>query len=261
MRKIIVLILASIFFFCIFRETTPTTMLALCLVMASAYGLSRLQSRYVLASKYPIVGLCLALSPLLIIYPALRASWWIAAAAMFLAFYSIALFLVTTEEKEREIYKEVTGLSLLYGASALNLFLTGHFELMLPFTVSMLLFLFIINHMKVALFVAGYIVACVAVLVATGSPVLHKAVPFFDAQRYALFACDLALLLIAFIAFVKRTDMVAVLAFFGFIYVSVDLLMSVGFRLNGVLVHQPMLGLLVVGPLLGLMMKGGKERR
>ena len=179
---------------------------------------------------------------------------------MLLAFYSIALFLVTTEEKNRKIHKEVTGLSLLYGASALNLFLTGRFELMLPLSVSMLLFLFIINRVRIMPFIAGYTVACMVLLWATGTPVLGRDVPFYDVQRYALFACAFALLLIAFTAFMKRTDFVAVLSFFGLLYVSVDLLMSIGFHLNGVLVHQPLLGLLVVGPLMGMVMKGGKER-
>ena len=40
------------------------------LAMASAYGMSRLHPRYLLASKYPLIGLCLALSPVLVIYPA-----------------------------------------------------------------------------------------------------------------------------------------------------------------------------------------------
>ena len=260
MRKTVVLIIASLFFFCLFRETTATTFFTLSLVMASAYGLSRLNSRYVLASKYPLIGLCLALSPVLIIYPGLRASWGMAAAAVVLAFYSIALFLVTTEAKNRQIYKEAIGLSLLYCASALNLFLTGRFALMLPLSVSVLLFLFIINRVRIMPFVGGYTVACMVVLWATGAPVLGRDVPLYDVQRYALFACAFALLLIAFMAFMKRTDFVAVLSFFGLLYVSVDLLMSIGFHLSGVLVHQPILGLVVVGPLMGMVMKGGKER-
>lgn len=260
MRKIVVLIIASVFFFCLLRETSATTFLMLCLVMASAYGLSRLDPKYVLASKYPLIGLCLALSPVLIVYQALRTSWGIAAAAMVLAFYSIALFLGTTEEKSRKIHKEAIGLSLLYCASALNLFLTGRFALMLPLSVSVLLFLFIINRVRIMPFVGAYTVACMVVLWATGAPVLGRDVPLYDVQRYALFACAFALLLIAFIAFVKRTDFVAVLSFFGLLYVSVDLLMSIGFHLNGVLVHQPLLGLLVVGPLMGMVMKGGKAR-
>ena len=182
---------------------------------------------------------------------------------MLLAFYSIALFLVTMEEKDREIYKEVMGLSLLYGASALNLFLTGPLRAYAPLSVSMLLFLFIINRVRIMPFVAGYTVACVVVLVADRLAGARQGRPASSTrERYALFACAFwRSSSSTFVAFVKRTDMVAVLAFFGLLYVSVDLLMSVGFSLKGVLLHEPVLGLFVVGPLMGMVMKGGKERR
>ncbi len=232
-----------------------------CLVMAGAFAVSRIDPRYLLASKYPLIGLCLALSPVLIVYPALRPHGAIAGAAMLLAFYSIALFLVTTEEKGRKVYKEITGLSLLYGASSLNLFLTGHSELILPLSIAVLLFLFIINRIRIMAFIAAYTVMAGIFLSLKGVPLTGSNVLLHDAERYVLLACAFALLLITFVAFLKRTDLITVLAFFGFLYVSVDLLMSVGLHLRAVLLYQPVLALLIVGPLVGMVMKGGKERR
>jgi len=260
-RRIVVLVISSLFFFCLFREMTMMKTLICCLVMAGAYAISRIDPRYLLASKYPLIGLCLALSPVLIIYPALRPYPAIAGAAMLLAFYSIALFLVTTEEKGRKVYKEITGLSLLYGASSLNLFLTGHPELILPLSISVLLFLFIINRITIMAFIAVYTVMCVTFFSLKGVPLFGNNVLLYDSQRYMLLACAFALLLITFVAFLKRTDLITVLAFFGLLYVSVDLLMSVGFRLRAILLYQPVLALLIVGPLVGMVMKGGKERR
>lgn len=260
MRRVTVLVIAFLFFSCLFREITVTKTFMLCLVMASAYALSKVKPRYVLASKYPVIGLCLAFSPVLVIYPALRSLQAAAAVAMLLAFYSIALFVATTEEKGRKVYKEVVGLSLLYGASTLNLVLTGHAELMLPLSISMLLFLFIIDRMKIVPVVAAYAAACTIFLAATGVFVFGGDLFFSDAARYTLIACAFCLLLMTFVSFLKRTDFVSFLAFFSLLYVSVDVLMSVGLKLNGILLHQPVLGLFVVGPLMGMVMKGGKER-
>jgi hypothetical protein len=259
-RRIVVLVISCLFFFCLFRDMTATKTLLCCLVMACAYTVSRIDPRYLLASKYPLIGLCLVLSPVLVVYPALRSSGAIAGAAMFLAFYGIGLFLVTTEEKGREVYKEITGLSLLYGASSLNLFLTGHPELLLPLSAAMLLFLFIINRITVMAFIAVYSAAVVIGLACKGVPLLGTNVPLQDNERFALLACAFCLLLITFAAFLKRTDFITLLAFFGLLYVSVDLLMSVGFRLRAVLLYQPALALIILGPLMGMAMKGGKER-
>ena len=261
MRRIVVLVISSLFLFCLLPDMTMVKALICCLVMAGAYAISRIDPRYLLASKYPLTGLCLALSPVLIIYPALRPYPAIAGAAMLLAFYSIALFLVTTEEKGRKASKEITGLSLLYGASSLNLFLTGHSELMLPLSISVLLFLFIINRVTIMAFIAVYTVMCVTFFSLKGVPLFGNNVLLYDSQRYMLLACAFALLLITFVAFLKRTDLITVLAFFGLLYVSVDLLMSVGFRLRAILLYQPVLALLIVGPLVGMVMKGGKKRR
>ena len=261
MRRIIVLVISSLFFLCLFGDITVMKTLMCCLAVAGTYAISRIDPRYLLASRYPLIGLCFALSPVLIIYPALRPRPAIAGAAMLLAFYSIALFLVTTEEKGRKAYKEITGLSLLYGASSLNLFLTGYPELILPLSVSVLLFLFIINRITIMAFIAAYTVMCIIFFSLKGVPLLSKHVLLQDPERYVLLACAFALLLITFVAFLKRTDLITVLAFFGLLYVSVDLLMSVGFRLRAILLYQPVLALLIVGPLVGMVMKGGKERR
>jgi hypothetical protein len=260
-RRTVVLVISSLFFFCLFRDITVMKTLICCLAMACAYAISRIHPRYLLASRYPLIGICLVLSPALVIYPALRSYPAIAGAAMLLAFYGIALFLVTTDEKGRKAYKEITGLSLLYGASSLNLFLTGHSELVLPLSIAVLLFLFIINRITIMAFIAAYTVMCVVFFSLKGVPVAGSDILLQDGRRYALLVCAFALLLITFVAFLKRTDLITVLAFFGLLYVSVDLLMSVGLHLKAVLLYQPVLALFIVGPLVGMVMQGGKERR
>jgi hypothetical protein len=234
--------------------------LLLCLSMASAYGVYRLPPRYLPSSKYPLTALCLLLPVALFVWPGLRSSIVTAGAAVFLAFYSVAILLVTTEENGREIHKEVLGISVLYGVSCLNLFLTGHPEFILPFSVAVLLFLFIIDRVKIMSFVAGYALTSMIFLAYRGVPILGSGLALHDAERYALLACAFSLFVITFIAFLKRSDFVSVLGFFGLLYVSIDLLLSVGLRLKGIVLYQPFLVLFVMGPLAGMIMKGGKVR-
>jgi len=184
----------------------------------------------------------------------------VAACAVLFAFFGVALLLVTTEEKGRHIYKEVLGLSLLWAASSLNLFLTGHLEIILPLSVSVIFFLFIVNRLRVIPFIAAYAAAAVVFLVLKGGVVLGPAVSLHDTVRYVLLGSAFSLLLITFISYLKRSDVVSLLSFFGLIYLSCDLLLSLGFRLKGVVLSQPVLALFIVGPLAGIAMKGGKER-
>jgi hypothetical protein len=260
-KRIGLLALASLFFYCLFRDMNLVKTLILCAAIVSAYAISRIPAKYLLGSKYPVIGVSLALPVLLIMYPATRAFQMVAAGALLVGFYSIALFLVTMAEKGKELYLEVTGLSILYAALGINLFLTGHSELILPLSIAILLFLFINNRMKVMPFVAGYALAAIILVNMNGGSIFGHTVPLLAVERYALLGCAAALLLATFIAYVKKTDLIGVLAFFGLLYISVDLLMSVGFRLKGILLYQPVLALFVVGPVLGMAMKGGKERR
>ncbi len=123
-------------------------------------------------------------------------------------------------------------MSLLYGASSLNLFLTGHSELILPLSISVLLFLFIINRVTHMAAVAAYTRHGRHLPRPEGRATARRAIVLLnDNERYVLLACAFALLLITFVAYLKRPDFITVLAFFGLLYVSVDLLMSVGFSI------------------------------
>ncbi len=260
MRKALVLVTSALFLYCLLRDMTLLKLVLLCAALAAAYGISSIPSKYLVAAKYPVIGLSLVLCPVLILYPWVRSHLMGAAAAVLFAFYSIALFLVTLEEKGKKHHMEVVGLCVLCIAAFANLFLTRHSELVLPLSVSVLLFLFIVNKVRIMPFVAGFALLAVSTLAISGVPILGPMPWPNTAERYVLLATAFALLLIGFVGFVKRPDFVNVLAFFGVLYVSIDLLMSVGFRLRGILLQQPVLALLLVGPIVGMALKGGREK-
>jgi len=259
-RKVIILVISSLFFYMLFRDMTPMKTFIICLAIAASYGISRVPAKYVVGAKYPTIAVSLAFSPFLIIYPAFRSHFAVAAVVTFLAFYSTGLFLVTLDEKGKKFSKEITGLMVLYGVSAVNLFLVAHPELILPFSVSVLIFLFIINRTNIMPYVAGATFLVVILLLLSGVRIFGPAVPLLAAERYSLLAAAFALLLFVFVAYIKRPDFVTILAFFGLLYMSVDLLMSVGFNFRAVLLHQPVLALFIAGPVIGMAIKGGKDR-
>jgi hypothetical protein len=259
MRRAIVLAVSSLFFYSLFRDMNLVKTLILAAAIASAYGISKIPSTYLPVAKYPMIVLSLGLCPLLIIYPWLRSYLVIAAGVMFLAFYGIVLFLVTLNEKGKEIYKEVTGLALLYGASAINLFLTGHAELVVPLSVSVLVFLFILNKAHLMPFMFGFAAVAVILLTAGGVHILGQGIHLQTVERYVLMAAAFLLFLLAFTGFVKHPDVATIMAFFGLLYISIDLLFSMGFQCRGVLLNQPVLALFIVGPAVGLTLKGGKK--
>lgn len=260
MRKACVLSISSLFFYGLFRDMKVLTTLILCVAIASAYGISRIPSKYLAGAKYPMIGVSLALCPVLIIYPWLRPHLLVAGASLFLAFHSMALLLVTLDEKGKKVYKEVIGLSVLYGVSSFNLFFTGHCELILPLSISIAAFLFIINKARLIPFLTGCALLAIILLLVSGVHVLGPVLHLQATERYILLAAAFALFLFVFVAYVKRPDFVTISAFFGLLFVSVDLLISMSFNVKGILLHQPTLALFIVGPVIGMALKGGRER-
>lgn len=260
MRKGLVVAASSLFFYGLLRDMTLLKTLMLCAAIASSYAISKVPVRYLLGAKYPVIGLSLILPLALIIYPWTRHYRAIVAACLVLSFYSIALFLVTLDEKGKKMHKELIGVCLLYAASFASLFLTGLSALILPLSISVLLFLFIANKVKMMPFVGGLTAAGIVVLLIAGVHVF-TGVPWLNAiERYVIMSAAFVLLLVTFVGFVKKPDFVSVFSFFGLMFVSVDLLMSLGFRFSGLLLEQPGLSLFVVGPIMGVAMKGEKER-
>jgi hypothetical protein len=258
-RKSLVIAASAFFFYGLLRDMTLLKTLMLCAAMASSYGISKIPAKYLAKAKYPVIGLSLILPLVLIIYPWIRGHHAVAVATLVLAFYSIALFLVTPDEKGKKVHNEITGLCLLYTASFIDLFLTGLSALILPLSISILLFLFIANKARTMPFVAGLTVLAMIVLLVSGVHMYATGPGLNIAERYVLLAATFALMLVGFVGFVKKPDFVSILGFFGFLFVSVDLLMSVGLHLKGILLQQPGLSLFIVGPIVGVAMKGGEE--
>jgi len=206
-----------------------------------------------------LICLSFGLSAGLFFYPSIR-GYAAQLASLFLSFYSIALYLATDEEKAKKPYKQMIALALLFISSSYNLIMTSRPEVILPLTITSILFLFILNRTKSLPVLGAYTLVILVILYARHCTGFGYSLRVSGVERYLLLGAAFLLLFISFVGFVKDSGPTRVVAFFGSLYLSIDLLMSVGFSFRGILMHQPSMALLIVSPLLGLTMKGGGER-
>jgi hypothetical protein len=259
LRKAVVLAASSLFLYGLFRDMNLAKTLLLIAGLVGAFVVSRVPTRAVIGVKYPLICLSFALSGVLFFYPSVRGHL-AELAALFLSFYSIALYLATDEDKAKQPYKQMIALSLLFISSSFNLIVTSRPEVILPLAITSLLFLFILNRVKSLPIIGAYTLVILVVLYVRQCTGFGCDLRLTGIERYLLLGTALLLLFVSFIGFIKESGPVRVVAFFGSLYLSIDLLMSIGFSFRGILMHQPSMALLIVSPLLGLTMKGAGGR-
>ncbi len=261
MKKVILMILSAILFYGLLRDQGVVKLLLICGGLASAYGIYRLPARYVLAAKYPAILLSFVATASFFFYPHLVIQPFLQVIILTLSFYSLTFYLVTMDDKKNNnLFKETAALSTLFLTSAFNLAMVGQATFILSLTLAVILFLFIIDRMRIIPFIAGYTAIIAILLYKKGIPVTGSLRGVQDIDQYLLLGAAFVLLAISFIGILKQVGFVKMLPFFGFLYVAIDVFLVVGLGLSGGLLHQPVLALLVVGPLVGLMLKpeGGR---
>jgi len=131
---------------------------------------------------------------------------------------------------------------------------------MFPVALTVMLFLFITGRNKTVLFIAGYTAVIAVFIVIKGMSILGSGIKLTDMERYFLLATSFAFLMLNFIGFVKKNSIGKLLAFFGFLYVAVDIALVTGLKLSEGLLYQPFVALLIIAPLVGVMLKAEGER-
>jgi hypothetical protein len=258
-KRIALLLLSCLFFYSLFRDMNVVKTLLLCAAVGVVFIVSKAPARYVVGSKYPLICLCFALSAALIVFPAFRTKPVIRFTGIFLTFFSLSLYVTTISEKGKGLYKEILALSLLFISASLNLIMTRSVELFLPLSITILLFLFIMQRTKLLPLAGAYVVAMLVFLYLKKVTMYGSGIDFGSVERYLVLACAFLLLLVTFIGFVRKAGPTWTIAFFGLLYASVDILMSVGFSLKGLLLYQPVAALLILAPLVGVTLQEGKR--
>ncbi len=258
MKRIVLLLLSCLFFYSLFRDMNVLKTLLLCAAVVIAFLVSKAPSKYVAGAKYPLICLCFALSVILVLYPGLRGESMVRTAAVFLSFFGLSLYVATIAEKGKGLYKELLALSLLFISASLNLILIRSVEMFLPLSITIILFLFILQRNKLLPLAGAYVIVMLILLYLEKMSIYGSRLALGSTERYVFLASAFLLLLVAFIGFIRKPSPTWTIAFFGLLYASVDLLMSVGFSLKGLLLYQPVTALLILAPLSGVMLQGEK---
>lgn len=260
MKKAIIFILATMLLYSFFYELDTMKGVFIILGLISIFAVSLIPIKVVMGAKYPVILLSFAGTAGFFFYPQLAANYPVEPLIIFLALYSVAFYLVTMEEKGKDVYKEMGGLSILFLSASFNLAMAGKPVLILPLALSIMFFLFVLGRHKIVLLMAVYTLGITVALVFKHIPILSGGVPLREINRYILFATSFVFLVISFIGFVKQGGKAKILPFFGFLYVCTDLLLSTGFKMSSGLLYEPIIALFMVSPLIGLMLKSEVNR-
>ena len=260
MKKIFVYLLASVLLFAFFRELNVVKILMICLGLGAAYLIYRIPAKHIVIMKYPFICLALAVTALFLVYPKMNVQYPLDAIIIFISFYGLTFYLITIEEKGKSLLKDATALSILFLSSAFNFFMIGKPLFILPMSIAAAFFLFIIGKNRLIPFLAGYTLAIIFLLFGKGIIIFGGSLKINDIERYLLLAASFAFLVTGFVGFVKKSNFIVLMAFFGFLYIATDIFMELGFRLSTGLLYQPLAALLVLIPLIGIMLKSDRER-
>lgn len=261
MKKVFITIITALLMYSFLRELDLTKTLTALAGLGTIYIMYRLPMRILENMKYPLIILSLLVTASFFVYPKVPSVYALRVAIIFLSFYSLIFYTINMEEKPREFFKEITALSILFFSSCFNLFMAGALLLVLSFALALILILFVLERTRMLPFIAGYTLVAGILVWQHGDNILGGGLTGLgDIQKYVLLASSFTLLIVSFVFFVKKKSIVKILPFFGFLYITVDVLMVLGLKLATGLLYQPVLFFALVSPLVAVMLKAEGEK-
>ena len=261
MKKACIACAAALLIFSFFREFTFLKVLFMISGLAAVWLFYKVPARYIEAMKYPLIVANFLVTVLFFIWPKLKIVETARFGIVFLAFYSLMYYLSAMEEKQRDFFKELTALSILFFSACFNLYMAKELLLVTAFALTVIILLFILDRIAMAPFIAGYTLTALIISYSHGSNILSKG--FFSLAKtnlYILFASSFVLLVMSFVAFTKKGSFAKLLPFFGLLYIALDVLLVLGLKLSTGLLYQPVLFLVLFAPFMGVMLKAEGER-
>lgn len=259
MKRMALFMLSCLFFYSLFRDMNVANTLLLCAAVIIAFTISKAPSNYLVGAKYPLICLCFSLSVALMGYPAFRTMPIIRFAGIFFSFFSLSLYMASISEKGKGLYKEMLALVLLLISSSLNLVMLRSVELLLPLSITIFLFLFMLQRTRLMPLMGAYVGVMLIFLHVNKIGIYGSSLSLSNPERYLVLSTAFLLLLVTFIGFVRKAGSTSAIAFFGLLYASLDILLSTGFSLKGLVLYQPLTGLLILAPLIGVTLQGERE--
>jgi len=260
-KKAFIMITTILLVYSFMRELNFMKILLALGGLASVYAIYRIPARSIEAMKYPFIVLNFLVTILFFFYPKIHIVYPAQVAIVFLSFYSVIFYLMSMEDKQKEFFKEVTALSILFFSSSFNLFMAGDLLLIVSFALALMLFLFILERTPMIPFIAGYTLIAGIIIYRQGGNILGNGLTGLGSiEKYILLSSSFVFLVVSFVMFMKQNTLTKILPFFGFLYIAMDVFMVLGVKLSMGLLYQPAIFLVLVSPLIGVMLKTEGER-
>jgi hypothetical protein len=261
MKKAFIVVTAIFLLYGFIRELNLMKVLLALGGLGTIFAIYRTPARYIEAMKYPLIVLSFLATVLFFVYPRVPLVYPAQVAIVFLSFYSVIFYIINMEEKQKEFFKEITALSILFISSSFNLFMTGQLLLVISFALALMLVLFVLDRTSMIPFIAGYtLVAGILIWRQSGNILGSGLTGLGSIEKYILLSSSFIFLVMSFIMFMKKNTVARILPLFGFLYIATDILMVLGVRLSTGLLSQPAIFLVLVSPLIGVMLKTEGER-
>ena len=261
MKKVFIAITAMLLLYGFIRELNTMNVLLMLGGLGTIYAIYRTPARYIEAMKYPFIVLSFLVTVLFFVYPKVPLVYPARVAIVFLSFYSVIFYVINMEDKQKEFFKEITALSILFISSSFNLFMTGQLLLVVSFALALMLVLFILDRTSMVPFIAGYTLVAGILIWRQSAHILGSGLTGLGSiEKYILLSSSFVFLVTSFIMFMKKNTVAKILPFFGFLYIAMDILMVLGVKLSTGLLYQPVIFLALVSPLIGVMLKTEGER-
>ncbi|MCX8021275.1 MAG: hypothetical protein N2745_00695 [Syntrophorhabdaceae bacterium] len=255
MRTALFLMLGAMLLYSLFLKADIPSLFFVLLSVGISYLIYRVPARYIVAMKYPVIFLLLSVTVLFLIYPHLKLPGPMEGLLFFISFYSVSYFLITIDEKERGLFKEATALSVVFLCSAFNMSMVGKAVFILPIAFAGLIFLFILGKNRLLVVLAFLSLVVTGLMINKGVALTNPKTSLNDMNRYMVLTTSFIFLMIGFASFVKSKEVLKKLSFFGFLYLAVDIIMTLALKISMGLLYQPFLALFVLTPLIGVSMK------
>ncbi len=261
MKKAFIAITTVFLLYGFIREFNLVKVLLILGSLGTIFAVYKVPVRAIEAMKYPLIVLSFLVTVLFFVYPRVPLAYPARVGIVFLAFYSVIFYIVTMENKEKEFFKEITALSILFFSSSFNLFMAGKLLFIISFALALMLILFVLDRTSMVPFIAGYTLITGILIWRHGGNILGSGlIGLGNIEKYILLSSSFIFLVASFIMFMKNNSVMKLLPFFGFLYIAMDILMVLGVKLSTGLLYQPVIFLALVTPLIGVMLKteGGR---
>ncbi len=262
MKKAVILIFTSLFLYGIARELNFVKVTMILLGLVGAFFICRIPSRYIVAMKYPFIIMQLAITLMFFIFPHIPVKQNFDFFVVFAAFYSIIFYLITIDEKQKNLFKEIVAVSVLYFSAFFNLLMVDKPVLIISLALPLMIYLFILGHNKVIPFIAGYTFFIILSLILKKFPIIGQGIVFQnDVERYIMLLAPFFLFVVSFVTYIKKSDFLKIISFLGLLMISIDILLVVGLKFSCGIICQPLAAVMITTPLAGIMMKTEREAK